>query len=110
MLGTVDNGDRCAPVALATDQPVSQTVVYHLLANTFFFDIPNNFCNCSVSRCAIEGTRIDHYPQCLFRLCPSCRITRLLALWTDDLANWKTELASKFEVALIMGRHTHNCT
>src|SRR5947207_2858961 len=72
--------------------------------------VPGHFCNGPISRCPVKRTRIDHGSQSLFCLYPCCGITRLLILWTVDLADWNAELASKLEVALVMSRNAHDCT
>src|SRR6266700_8380010 len=45
-----------------------------------------------------------------FGFCPCGRVAWFLIYSANDFANGDAELASKFKVALVMGRHTHDGT
>src|SRR5579875_547041 len=109
ILIAVDYRDRRAPVALAADQPVAQAIRHSSFADTLCFNVLNHCGFGPVARRASKGARIDH--RAIRQLCPvpSCRVTWLLVVRTDDLDDWNAELACKLEVALIMGWYAHNC-
>src|SRR5438270_13617129 len=105
--GTVDDRDGRTPVALPADQPVTQAIGDHELANAFFLQVPGDFVNGFVSRRTIEWARIDHAGQVLFGLCRCIGIARLLILTAYDLAYGYTELACNLEVSRVVSRDTH---
>src|SRR5271157_3214449 len=101
---TVDDWDRRAPVALSTDQPVTQTVRNHETANALILNKACYSGNCLFGWHAIERTRVDHHSQVFFRLQPGRGITWLLTFRPNNLAYRNAKLTRKLKVALVMGR------
>src|SRR5260370_329745 len=110
ILWTVDDRDGRTPVTLPADQPVAQAIGHHELAGTPFLQVAGHFGNCIISGRSIERTRVDHYPQVFFGLGPCRRVTRLLILWANHLADGNAELACKLKVALVVAGHAHDST
>src|SRR2546430_7274744 len=110
IFGTIDDRDRCTPVALSTDQPVTQTECNHELSDTLILNKACYSGNCLVCWHAIEWTRVDHHARMLFRLGPGCGVAWLFTFWSNNLTYRNTELARKLKVALVMRRHAHNRT
>src|SRR5437764_13983970 len=105
ILRAVDDRDGCTPVALSTDQPVTQAIRNHKPTYALILDKAGYSGNCLFGCHAIERTRVDHHPKMLFRLCPGRGIARLFTCRSNNLAYGNPELTRKLKVALIMRRH-----
>src|SRR6266852_5302710 len=110
IFGTIDDRDRCTPVALSTDQPVTQTECNHGLSYALILNKACYSGNCLFSWHAIEWTRVDHHSQVFFCLRPGRGIAWLFTFWSNHLTYRNTELACKLKVALVMRRHAHDRT
>src|SRR5712692_1879377 len=110
IFGTIDDRDRCTPVALSTDQPITQTECNHVFSYALILNKACYSGNCLFIWHAIEWTRVDHYSHVLFRLGPGCGVAWLFTFWSNHFTYRNTELARKLKVALVMRRYAHNCS
>src|SRR5579884_681821 len=108
MLRAVDDGDGRAPVPLAADQPVTQAIGDHKLADALLLQVARDLRDGLLAGRAAEGAGIDHRPLRDTRLRPCFRVARLLTFGPDDLDDGNAELARKLEVALVVGGNAHD--
>ena len=104
----VDDGDRRAPVALARNQPVAQTVVHAALAEALVFCLVHNGGHCLVYLHAGKFSRIDE--NAVFIRIGFCHFLKLQlgSLWLKRQDDGDIVLLCKHPVARIFRRHPHN--
>ena len=98
---TVYKRDRCTPITLTADTPVTQFVVGRSFAFALFLHIvgDSNFClfiPYTAETAAVDEGTVSGIRQCFSPL--------------DDTLDRQTVLGCKLEVTFIMGRYRHHCT
>src|SRR2546423_7170169 len=106
----VNNRYRRAPVALPTNQPVTQAIGHHKLADALFLDVLRHLSNSFISWRTIEWTRVNHHAQVFFCLWPGCWIAGCLILGANDSANGVFKFWPEPKAWLAMRRSTTDST
>ena len=106
MLGTMDDRDRCTPVALAANQPVTHLVGYFGVATTFLFEPSHNLLTSILAAHTIKCARINEH---------AFAMVALVSIWVvvgplNDGDDGQLVFLGKGGIALIMSRHSHHCT
>ena len=106
---TMNHWNRCTPVTLPGNPPVSQSKTDGSLTNIIFFQIYGNLIESFFTIHPVKLTRVEHYP--FTGICFSHRsCINLFVVGFDHRQNIQVILFSKFKVTLIMCRHGHNRT
>ncbi len=105
----VDDGNRCSPVALAGDPPVSEPVGDALIAQIVFLQVSSDGLSCLWALHTVKGARIDQNPLPLIGLCHRV-FFELLSRRLDNDHEGKTVFLGEFEIPLIVARDRHDGT
>ena len=100
----MNNRNGFTPVSLTREYPVTKLVINLLSAYALFGQPFNNAYLCFFNALSVEEARINHNSGCAIG---ERFLFDLTALYNLD--NREIKLFSKFPVASIMGRNSHNC-
>ena len=106
MLGAVDDRDRCTPVALAANQPVTHPVGYLGVATTFLLEPGHDLLTSILAAHTIKCTRINEHAFAMIALVGVWIIVGPL----NDGDDGQLVFLGKGGIALIMSRDSHHCT
>ena len=104
----MNNRNRLAPVTLSGKYPVAQLIIDGLFPQATRLDHRRRLLFEYRGLHAVPFTGIDHSAA---RLCVGlCHVPDLFSVLGNDLNDRNIELLRKFEVTVIVGRHTHDRT
>ena len=107
---TVNNRNRCTPITLTGNQPVTETIVDTALTKALSLSLVHNALHSSLNVHARELSRIYQHTSLVYIGLSHFLQLQLLVLWLESNNNIQLILLSKHPVTLILRRNTNNRT
>ncbi len=107
-LRTVNHRNRCAPVPLARDQPVLQTVIDHPPADALLLQERRDLLDALVRPRPVELPRVHHRSHIRVGFGQLIRTSNFGLRTFDNDLDRNLVLAGELEVTLVVSRHCHH--
>ena len=107
-LVTVDKRDWASPIALTRHTPISQAVLCRACADAQFFNLGHGFFFSLIDGKPIKKLRINKKAIICVGLALEGKAFFAFAIWANHNGNIDIVFLSKFVIALVVCRHTHD--